>query len=83
VGQSALPACAAVGRRYAAALRFSRQSTAPRTPSVPRALAPRVQGRLKRPVAFDDLVCGSWFERPLQLPGSMLVEAVIHWMASR
>jgi hypothetical protein len=51
------------------------------TPTPHRSPAP--QGRLKRPVSFDDLVCGSWFERPLQLPGSFLVEAVIHWMASR
>ncbi|GBF99169.1 hypothetical protein Rsub_11614 [Raphidocelis subcapitata] len=42
-----------------------------------------IQGRFKRPLPLDDASCGSWFARPLRLPGATVLAPIIQWMASR
>ncbi|KAI8463867.1 MAG: hypothetical protein J3K34DRAFT_526671 [Monoraphidium minutum] len=42
-----------------------------------------VQGRVKRPVAFDDLQCGTWYTRPLHLPARFILTPAIEWLARR
>lgn len=42
-----------------------------------------LQGQLKRPVALDDLQCGSWYTRALHLPASAILYPAVEWLARR
>lgn len=42
-----------------------------------------IQGRVKHPIALDDLLCGSWYDRPLRLPVRAILNPAIEWLGRR